>query len=68
MESYARIPIKFSSVELVDALELAHNLNIYAYDADVIACALKHRSTVLSIDQGLMRAANAAGIKILELH
>ena len=60
LEAYHQIPIRFSDIELGIALELSHNLNIYAYDAYVIGCALKHNAALLSLDEGLLKAAKEA--------
>lgn len=62
LEAYRQIPIRFSDVGLVRALEVSKDLDIYAYDAYVIACALQHRCPVLSLDQSLVEAAARAGI------
>ncbi|MBV8056942.1 MAG: type II toxin-antitoxin system VapC family toxin [Deltaproteobacteria bacterium] len=68
LEVYRRIPIRFSEVGLEQALTLAKDLDIYAYDAYVIACAQQHRCALLSLDQGLVTAAGRAGIKTLEFN
>ncbi len=65
--SYREIPIRFSDIELETALELSANLNIYAYDAYVIGCALKHKYPILTLDKGLMDAARKAGAIIKEV-
>jgi len=67
LEAYRQIPIRFSDVALVRALEVSTDLDIYAYDAYVIACALQHRCPVLSLDQGLVDAAARAGIATVEV-
>ncbi len=67
LEAYHQIPIRFSDIELGIALELAHNLGIYAYDAYVIGCALKHNTALLSLDKGLLKSAMKAGVKIKEV-
>lgn len=67
LEAYRRIPIRFSDVELGQALEVSKSLDIYAYDAYVIACALQHRCTLLSLDRGLVEAAARAGIATVEV-
>lgn len=67
LEAYHRIPIRFSEVGLERALEVSKDLDIYAYDAYVIACALQHRCPVLSLDQGLVKAAARAGIATVEV-
>ena len=64
IQAYEQIPIRYSDVELEMALELASNLNIYAYDAYVIGCALKHKSPLMTLDGGLIDAAQRAGITV----
>lgn len=46
LRGYRDIPIRFSEVGLEEALEICRNLGVYAYDAYVIACALKHRCAI----------------------
>ncbi len=67
LEAYRQIPIRFSDVALVQALEVSKDLDIYAYDAYVIACALQHRCALLSLDRGLVEAAARAGIATVEV-
>jgi predicted nucleic acid-binding protein len=67
LEAYRRIPIRFSDVELDQALELAQAVNVYAYDAYVLACAQQHRCALVSLDHGLASAATRLGIKTLEV-
>lgn len=67
LEAYRRIPIRFSEVGLGQALEVSTSLDIYAYDAYVIACALQHRCALLSLDRGLVEAAARAGIATMEV-
>lgn len=67
LEAYHRIPIRFSDVALGQALEVSKNLDVYAYDAYVIACTLQHRCTLLSLDRGLVEAAARTGIATVEV-
>lgn len=67
LSSYQQIPLRFSDVELERALEVAHDLGLYAYDAYVLVCAMQHRCPVLSLDQGLVAAAIHAGIRTMEI-
>ena len=67
LEAYHQIPIRFSDVELSIALELASRLGVYAYDAYVIGCALKHNSSLISLDDSLLEAAGNAGVKAKEI-
>ena len=65
--AYAEIPIRFVDVDLTDALEIADNLKIYAYDAYVLECARVHHCPVLTLDEGLVRAARKLDLEILEV-
>lgn len=64
---YNRIPIQFSDVDLEESLILADKLNIYAYDAYVIQCALNHKSPLLTLDQRMCRSAQNVGASIIEV-
>ena len=46
VETYQRIAIRLTPIDLGQALDLSHQLNIYAYDAYLVACGLQHRSPV----------------------
>jgi predicted nucleic acid-binding protein len=63
---YAQIPIQFVDVSLGAVLQIAEECGIYAYAAYMIACAQKYRCPLLTLDEGLIRAAKEAGIEVLE--
>ena len=67
LAAYNQIPIRFYDVSLSTALDLARRLNVYAYDAYVIVCALKHSSPIVSLDKGLLDAAHSAGVETIEV-
>lgn len=67
IQSYLQIPIRFVEVDLGEALEIASLHNLYAYDAYLLACARSQRTPLISLDKALLRAARAAGIKIIEV-
>jgi len=67
LKAYAQIPIRYMDVDLGTALDLAAEHGLYAYDAYVIACASGQRCSLLSLDRELVRAAIAAGVKVLEV-
>ena len=67
LDSYAEIPIQFVDVDLADALEIVSDLKIYAYDAYVLQCARVHRSPILTLDGGLVRAAEKLDLGVLEV-
>ncbi|MCP4405460.1 MAG: type II toxin-antitoxin system VapC family toxin [bacterium] len=61
------IIITFVDVELDKSLELAHQLNIYAYDAYLIQCALKYQIPLISLDRNLRRYAKQKNITVMEV-
>ncbi len=67
LKAYGRIPIRYVDVDLAVSLDLAAQHGLYAYDAYVIACALAQRCGLLALDRDLLRAAAAAGVKVLEV-
>lgn len=67
LRAYQKIPIQFSDVDLEKAVDLAVSHNIYAYDAYVIQCALKHKSPLLTLDRTLLRTAQEAGANVIEV-
>jgi predicted nucleic acid-binding protein len=67
LRAYGQIPIRYMDVDLGAALDLAADHGLYAHDAYVIACAFGQHCSLLSLDEGLVRAAVAAGVKVLEV-
>ena len=67
LKAYQQISIRFIDVELSEALVLADELGIYAYDAYILRCALSLRCPMLTLDQGLIEAAKRADVKVLEV-
>jgi predicted nucleic acid-binding protein len=67
IEAYQQIPIRLTAIDLAHAIELSHQLRIYAYDAYLIACGLRHRAALLTLDRGLRDAARRAGTEVLEI-
>ncbi len=67
LEAFNQIPIRYLDVDLLTTLRLSHELSIYAYDAYIIACAIDHRSPILTLDRGLIDAAQRVGAEIVEV-
>jgi predicted nucleic acid-binding protein len=65
--AYAAIPIRQADLPLEQAVELAARLNVYAYDAYVLACALNHSAPILSLDGGLKARARELKLNVLEV-
>ncbi len=64
---YEQISLNLLDIDLTQALELASRLNIYAYDAYHIGCALNQNCSLLTLDSGLRYAANVAGVNVVEV-
>ena len=54
-------------VDLEQTLEIANALDIYAYDAYLIQCALKYRFPLISLDGNLVRSAQRMKAKVIEV-
>jgi predicted nucleic acid-binding protein len=67
VEIYQHIAIRLTNIDLARALELSHQLGIYAYDAYLIACSLQYRAALLTLDGGLREAARRAKVEVLEV-
>ena len=67
LRSYARMSFRFTDIDLMQSLELSQRLNLYAYDAYVLACAVNARSPILTLDKKLATAAKSIGVRILEV-
>jgi len=53
---------------LEESLKIAAELNIYAYDAYLICCALQYNSPLISLDKALQRIAKAQNIQVIEVN
>jgi predicted nucleic acid-binding protein len=67
LAGYAAIPIRLIDPLLRQAVELCRALNVYAYDAYVIACAINQRAPILSLDNVLKERARSLKVEVLEV-
>jgi predicted nucleic acid-binding protein len=67
LASFSRIPIRLVSVDLASSIAIADEFGIYAYDAYVLDCALRHRSPLLSLDSRQCEVARQLGIEVIEV-
>jgi predicted nucleic acid-binding protein len=67
VHAYAGIPIRLMDTTLLQAVELSHKLNIYAYDAYVIGCAMNQRAPILSLDSVLKERARSLEVEVMEV-
>ena len=67
LQAYRHIPIRFEEIDLSATLNLAWELNIYAYDAYLLVCAQYLNAPLITLDKKLSTSASVIGIKILEV-
>jgi predicted nucleic acid-binding protein len=67
LTAYGQIPLRFLDVTFVAALKLSDALNIYAYDAYVLCCALNNNCPMISLDAVLVAAAREVGVEVIEV-
>jgi predicted nucleic acid-binding protein len=67
LDAYAAIPIRQTELRLEQAVELAARLDIYAYDAYVLVCAISHGAPILTLDRGLKARARELKLTVLEV-
>ena len=65
-KSVNSIPVRLMSIDIAQALQLAIDFNIYAYDAYFLQCAINHSCPLLTLDKGMKKVAKQLNIKILE--
>ena len=64
---FEEVPIQFSKPNFAHSLAIAHQANIYAYDAYVLDCAIRHKAPILTLDRKLIMTAKDLNAAILEV-
>jgi len=65
-EATSAIPVRLSPVDIQQALKLALEYNIYAYDAYFLQCARHLACPLITLDARMKQIANDLNIEILE--
>ena len=65
--SYQKVRVRLADIDVRNALEIAVELGLYAYDAYVLETARAERLPLLTLDGGLARAADRLGLKLVEV-
>ncbi len=60
------IPVRLVSVDIQEALKLAIEFNIYAYDAYFLQCAKSISHPLITLDKRMKKVAEKLNIKVLE--
>jgi len=64
---FEQVPIQFTKPNFAHSMAIAHHARIYAYDAYVLDCAIRHKAPILTLDRKLMTAAAGLNAAILEV-
>ena len=67
MKQYNKIPIRFHETDLNDAIIIAEQLNIYAYDAYFLSSALHFKAPLLTLDRQLVSQAKYLNLNVIEV-
>jgi predicted nucleic acid-binding protein len=67
MNIFDAIPLRYVPVDMGNALYLAGETGMYAYDAYFLDCALRHSAPLLTLDRALRLAAEKIGLDIVEV-
>jgi len=67
IEIFHKIPIRLLDVELEKSLKLAEQYDCYCYDAYLLRCSQKYKSSLLTLDKKLFDIANNMKLKVLEV-
>lgn len=63
---FRSIPLRYVEPDFFNALKLSKKINMYAYDAYLIDCAIRYRSPILTLDRKLKAAAQSVNVETLE--
>ena len=64
---FGGMSLRFVETDFSNAIAIANQTNMYAYDAYFLDCAQRHSVPLLTLDRRLGAAAQNLGIKILEV-
>lgn len=63
--SAQNVPVDLRRIDIGKALELACEMEIYAYDAYFLQCAIANQSPILTLDSGMQTVAGRLGVKLV---
>jgi predicted nucleic acid-binding protein len=66
-ESVQQIPVELCWVDVSDALSIAVQYNLYAYDAYFLQCAVALQCPLITLDRRLRNTARDMGIRLVEV-
>ncbi|NUM53734.1 MAG: type II toxin-antitoxin system VapC family toxin [Candidatus Hydrogenedentes bacterium] len=67
LQLFGEIPLRYVSTNMEQAITIASQERIYAYDAYLIECALRLVAPLLTLDGSLRRNATKLGVNVVEI-
>jgi len=64
---FESIPVRYTKPDFAHNLKLAHQTNMYAYDAYFLDCAVRQKVPLLKLDRKLKTAAKNLNVVTLEV-
>ena len=64
---FTSIPLRYVEPDFDMALEISKKADLYAYDAYFLACAIRHKAPLLTLDRKLKDSAQNLKITMLEV-
>jgi predicted nucleic acid-binding protein len=64
---FESIPLRYVEPDFFNSLSLSKKINMYAYDAYFLDCAIRYKSPLLTLDQKLKAAAKIINVETLEV-
>jgi predicted nucleic acid-binding protein len=65
LQIFKTIPIRLVDVDLGQAVAIANEMNLYAYDAYMVEVAVRYHSPLLTLDKRLADAAKNRGLETI---
>lgn len=64
---FKSIPLRYVEPDFQNALRLSKEINMYAYDAYLLDCAIRYKAPLLTLDRKLKAAAQNLKVDALEV-
>ncbi len=67
LQIYENIPLRYAKTDITHSLKIAQQIDMYAYDAYFLDCAMRHDVPLLTLDRQLLKAAKILNVAVLEV-
>jgi predicted nucleic acid-binding protein len=64
---FTSIPLRYVEPDFDMAMEISKKADLYAYDAYFLACAIRHKAPLLTLDRKLKNSAQDLNVEMLEV-